>query len=136
MESAYDTYQDQSTGKDDEDDEEEEEEEDPCAIPESTSTTSAATRDDSSTSTDFSLKGFLQEVLTEFEKDVHRMTSLFLPVIKPIYTAGNKAWNYVKWVFKSAKAGYQKYKDANTPPSSQQHSSSSKTGSNNPLETK
>ena len=138
IESAYDTYQDHSAAdKEEEDDDEEEKEKDPCGTPEP-NTSSAAKVDSSSTSTDFSLKGFIQEVMIEFEKDVHRVTSLILPVVKPIFGAGNKAWNYVKWVFRSARQQYQRYKAAATTTSepSQSSSSTAGKGQNNPLETK
>ena len=98
------------------------EDDDLCA-PAATETTAAAT-DDSSKSTDFSLKGLIQEMMTEFEKDVHRITSLIFPVVKPMFEAGNFAWKYVKVLFQGAKRQMEKYRQQQQqpPPPSPNHS--------------
>ena len=77
---------------------------------ESTAAAAAAEEDPSSTSSDFSLKSFLQEFFHEFERDVHRITTLMLPVVKPILDAGSKAWKYAKIIFHGAKRQMEKYR--------------------------
>ena len=77
--------------------------------------TAAATEDASQKTADFSLKSFLQEFVKEFERDVHRITTLMLPVVKPMLDAGNFAWKYVKVIFHGAKRQMEKYKSQQQP---------------------
>jgi hypothetical protein len=75
---------------------------------------SGASTADNKASADFSLKTFVQEVITEFEKDARRITSLILPVVKPFFSAGNFAWRYLKIWFHGAKEQLKKYQNANS----------------------
>lgn len=90
------------------------EEEEDIPLGEST-TTSSATPESSTTggtdetvsetkeSTDFSLRAFLQDIGKQMENDVSSITKLILPVIKPLFSAGDTAWKYIRWVVKSAR---------------------------------
>jgi len=67
--------------------------------------------------TDFSIKGFMTEMMSEFQKDVHRITTIIFPIIQPMFQAGNKAWKaghkawgYLKQVYHYAKGHVEKYR--------------------------
>jgi hypothetical protein len=78
------------------------------------SSSSEASTADNKASADFSLKSFVQEVITEFEKDARRITSLVLPVVRPFFSAGNVAWRYLKILFHGAKEQLKKYHQASS----------------------
>jgi len=80
--------------------------------PSSTETATTRKSDGSSTATDFSLRGFLQEVMKEFEKDIGRITGLLLPVITPMLEAGNFAWKHAKVLFRGIKHQWEKYQSS------------------------
>lgn len=91
------------------DDKNETEKSDPATDECITETGRSEAATETSENSDFSLTGFIQGIMTEFENDIHRIARLILPIVRPLLDAKDFAWKYLRAMFHSAKQQMEMY---------------------------